>query len=138
MKTAIMVDYVRALKEQFGFEDFRPGQREVIEALCGKGAALAVFPTGAGKSLCYELPALLQDGITLVVSPLIALMKNQIDFLRSRGIAAARLDSSIAPEEMKTTTAEMRSGKLKLLFRAHVGSNLTNCVRRLCPHCVSM
>ena len=89
-----MVDDLDVLKERFGFSEFRPGQREVIEALSERGAALAVFPTGAGKSLCYELPAVMWDGVTLVVSPLIALMKNQIDFLRSRGIAAARMDSS--------------------------------------------
>ena len=75
-----MIDHLTILKERFKLGEFRPGQREVIEALCSRGAALAVFPTGGGKSLCYELPALELEGITLVVSPLIALMKNQIDF----------------------------------------------------------
>jgi len=78
-----MTDPLNILRERFGYSEFRPGQREVIEALRDRGAALAVFPTGAGKSLCYELPALMWEGITLVVSPLIALMKNQIDYLRS-------------------------------------------------------
>ena len=79
------------LRERFGFSSFRPGQREVLRSLAEHGAALAVFPTGGGKSLCYQLPALLLEGVTLVVSPLIALMKDQIDFLRParhRGRAA--------------------------------------------------
>ena len=87
------------LERYFGFGEFRPGQQQVIEALLSHKAALAVFPTGGGKSLCYQLPALALDGLTLVVSPLIALMKDQIDFLRSRGIAAARLDSSLSADE---------------------------------------
>src|SRR5581483_12323851 len=67
------------LRERFGFAEFRPGQREVLQALATHGAALGVFPTGAGKSLCYQLPALQMEGVTLVVSPLVALMKDQID-----------------------------------------------------------
>ena len=82
------------LAERFGFADFRPGQQQVIDALLAGRSALAVFPTGGGKSLCYQLPALLLDGVTVVVSPLIALMKDQIDFLarqrHRRG--AARLE----------------------------------------------
>jgi ATP-dependent DNA helicase RecQ len=77
-----------------------------------------VFPTGGGKSLCYELPALMWDGITLVVSPLIALMKNQIDFLTSRGISAARMDSSLTQEETKAANESLNSGELKLLYVA--------------------
>jgi ATP-dependent DNA helicase RecQ len=107
-----------ALKQQFGFDEFRPGQKEVIDALATRGAALAVFPTGGGKSLCYELPALMWDGITLVVSPLIALMKNQIDFLKTRGISAARMDSSLSEEEAKSGNEQLRSGNLKLLYVA--------------------
>jgi ATP-dependent DNA helicase RecQ len=115
---AIMTDHLQILKDRFGYSEFRPGQREVIEALCDRGAALAVFPTGGGKSLCYELPALMWDGITLVVSPLIALMKNQIDYLRSHGIPAARMDSSLTQEEAKEANEQLRSGKLKLLYVA--------------------
>src|SRR4051794_31272067 len=76
---------VDVLAERFGFETFRPGQEQVVEALLAGRSALAVFPTGAGKSLCYQLPALLLEGMTIVVSPLIALMKDQIDFLTRRG-----------------------------------------------------
>ena len=70
------------LAARFGFHSFRPGQERVIEALLAGRSALAVFPTGAGKSLCYQLPALMLEGVTVVVSPLIALMKDQIDFLQ--------------------------------------------------------
>src|SRR6266850_3559392 len=114
----VMTEHLKILKERFGHSEFRPGQREVIEALCERGAALAVFPTGGGKSLCYELPALMWDGITLVVSPLIALMKNQIDYLRSHGIPAARMDSSLTEEEAKSAGEQLQSGKLKLLYVA--------------------
>jgi ATP-dependent DNA helicase RecQ len=106
------------LRERFGLAEFRAGQREVIEALERDGAALAVFPTGGGKSLCYQLPALLWPGVTLVVSPLIALMKDQIDALQARGIAAARLDSSLGPEELRRVNEQLRSGELKLLYVA--------------------
>ena len=83
------------LREKFGFNSFRPGQETVIRQLLAGNSALAVFPTGAGKSLCFQLSALQLDGLTLVVSPLIALMKDQIDFLQRRGLPAARLDSTV-------------------------------------------
>ena len=106
------------LQAHFGFSEFRPGQERVMEALHIHKAALAVFPTGGGKSLCYQLPALRYDGLTLVVSPLIALMKDQIDFLVRHGIAAARLDSSLTGEEVRDVTARMEAGTLKLLYVA--------------------
>ena len=106
------------LHTTFGLDAFRPGQREVIAALNTTGRALAVFPTGGGKSLCYQLPALLFDGVTVVVSPLIALMKDQIDVLQRRGIAAARLDSSLDADEVAHVAAQLRNGTLKLLYVA--------------------
>ena len=106
------------LQKYFGFSEFRPGQERVIEALLTDGAALAVFPTGAGKSLCYQLPALMFEGVTVVVSPLIALMKDQIDFLRGRGIAAARLDSTLGASEARDIYEQMEAGTLKLLYVA--------------------
>ena len=106
------------LHAPFGFSEFRPGQRPVIEALLAGKPALAVFPTGGGKSLCYQLPALALEGVTLVVSPLIALMKDQIDFLCSRGIEAARLDSSLSLAEACEVTDRLRAGLLKLLYVA--------------------
>src|SRR6187551_854337 len=87
------------LRSVFGFPAFRDGQEAVVSRLLAGQSVLAIFPTGGGKSLCYQLPALLLPGVTLVVSPLIALMKDQIDFLVSKGVAAARLDSSVPFEE---------------------------------------
>ena len=106
------------LLQYFGFSQFRPGQRQVVDTLLAGRSALAVFPTGGGKSLCYQLPALCFEGVTLVVSPLIALMKDQIDFLTQRGIAAARLDSSIGLEEVRRIGDGLSDGTLKLLYVA--------------------
>ena len=106
------------LRRQFGFDDFRPGQAEVLQKLLAGRSAAAVFPTGGGKSLCYQLPAVLLPGLTLVVSPLIALMKDQIDALRRRGIAAARLDSTLTAEEVAEVMQGVRAGRLKLLYVA--------------------
>jgi len=104
--------------EVFGLAEFRPGQEAVIEGLLAGRSMLAVFPTGGGKSLCYQLPALLLDGLTLVVSPLIALMKDQVDALRARGIAAARLDSTLGENEAAGVIADVAEGRLKLLYVA--------------------
>ena len=106
------------LADRFGFASFRPGQQRVVEALLAGRSALAVFPTGAGKSLCYQLPALLLDGVTVVVSPLIALMKDQIDFLARQGVEAARLDSSLGAAEARDVSARLLAGRLKLLYVA--------------------
>jgi ATP-dependent DNA helicase RecQ len=114
----ITMNLQEQLKEKFGFDDFRPGQEAVINALDRYGAALAVFPTGAGKSICYQLPALTYEGVTLVVSPLIALMKDQIDFLRRHGVNAARLDSTLEPLEVRQINDDLFSGRLKLLYVA--------------------
>jgi len=111
-------DLQQALEQHFGFADFQPGQRAVIEHLMAARSAAAVFPTGGGKSLCYQLPALLLPGVTVVVSPLIALMKDQIDALARRGIAASRLDSSLDAAEVRTVMAKLRSGELRLLYVA--------------------
>ncbi len=106
------------LGQYFGFDRFKPGQCEVIEHLVGGRSAAAVFPTGGGKSLCYQLPALMLPGVTLVVSPLIALMKDQIDALAVRGIAAQRLDSTLTADEYRGVMAQVRAGGLRLLYVA--------------------
>ncbi len=113
-----MNDAYTVLREKFGFEAFRPGQEAVIGCLLAGRSAGAIFPTGSGKSLCYQLPSLLLPGLTLVVSPLLALMKDQIDALRRRGIEAERLDSSLAEEDYRRVTEDIRSGRVKLLFVA--------------------
>ncbi len=109
---------LQVLREQFGFDSFREGQEPVIHALLEGRPALAVFPTGGGKSLCYQLPALLLDGLTLVISPLIALMKDQVDSLKARGIEAARLDSTLGIEELAELDKRLESGSVKLLYIA--------------------
>jgi ATP-dependent DNA helicase RecQ len=114
----ITTDPQELLRQHFGFEDFRPGQEQVVAALLAGRSALAVFPTGGGKSLTYQLPALAFPGVTLVVSPLIALMKDQIDFLTARGISAARLDSSLSWEETRSIGDRLQDGTLKLLYVA--------------------
>ena len=104
------------LQRVFAFEDYREGQEAVITRLLDGKSVLSIFPTGAGKSLCYQLPALLLDGLTLVISPLIALMKDQIDFLVLHDVPAARLDSSLEREEVLQVYGDLNSGRLKLLY----------------------
>jgi len=107
-----------ALRHHFGHEDFRPGQEEVVRAALAGRDLLAVMPTGSGKSIGYQLPALLLDGPTLVVSPLIALMKDQVDELARKGIAAAALHSLASPAERRAAEAATRGGRLRLLYVA--------------------
>ena len=109
---------LHTLRTHFGFESFREGQEPVIRALLEGRSSLAIFPTGGGKSLCYQVPALLLDGLTLVVSPLIALMKDQVDALNAKGIAAARLDSTLDAEQVRDVYARLDAGSLKLLYIA--------------------
>ena len=104
------------LRKNFGFDELRSGQAEVVESLLEGRAALAIFPTGGGKSLCYQLPAVMLDGTALVVSPLLALMKDQVDGLVAKGVAAARLDSTLTAEEYAETIGKLKRGALKLLY----------------------
>ncbi len=106
------------LQQVFGFEGFLLGQEAVILAVLAGRSALAIFPTGQGKSLCYQLPALHLPGLTLVVSPLMALMKDQVDFLIGKGIAAARLDSSLDFKEVNAVYEKLQRNELKLLYVA--------------------
>ncbi|MCI5166165.1 MAG: ATP-dependent DNA helicase RecQ [Candidatus Electrothrix sp. GM3_4] len=106
------------LQQVFGFEAFLPGQDAAISAVLAGRSALAIFPTGQGKSLCYQLPALHLPGLTLVVSPLMALMKDQVDFLIGKGIAAARLDSSLDFNEVNAVYDRLQRNELKLLYVA--------------------
>ena len=107
---------VGVLGRVFGFRSFRPHQEEIIRALTAGRDILAVMPTGGGKSLCYQLPACLSDGVAVVVSPLIALMKDQVDAARAQGIAAATLNSAATDDERRTAMALLRSGRLRLLY----------------------
>ena len=104
------------LTRHFGFDRLRPGQEEVISRLLAGKNAAAIFPTGSGKSLCYQLPALALPHLTLVISPLITLMHDQLAFLRSKGIAAATLDSSLTAEESRRVMQQANDGQLKILM----------------------
>ncbi|MFM1663979.1 RecQ family ATP-dependent DNA helicase [Aeromonas salmonicida] len=104
------------LTRHFGFDQLRPGQEAVISRLLAGQSAAAIFPTGSGKSLCYQLPALALSHLTLVISPLIALMHDQLAFLHSKGIAAATLDSSQTPEESRRVMQQVSDGQLKILM----------------------
>ncbi|MCK8046605.1 DNA helicase RecQ [Shewanella sp. 1CM18E] len=104
------------LQSVFGYRTFREGQREVIEQICAGQDCLVIMPTGGGKSLCYQLPALVLPGLTVVVSPLISLMKDQVDSLIQTGVSAAYLNSSQPREESLQVLQKMRYGELKLLY----------------------
>ncbi|WP_367870654.1 DNA helicase RecQ [Luteolibacter sp. Populi] len=106
------------LKTHFGYDTFRPLQREIMEAALARRDVLAILPTGAGKSLCYQLPALAREGVTLVVSPLIALMKDQVDQLAATGVAATFLNSTLDPQEARERLDAIRSGGFKLVYLA--------------------
>src|SRR2546429_4561337 len=100
------------LRDVFSFATLREGQEPVLDRLLAGKSVLAIFPTGGGKSLCYQLPAMVLDGLTVVISPLIALMKDQLDFLKSRGVPAARLDSSLDAAAARKVYGDLRAGTL--------------------------
>jgi len=110
------MDLQKSLKKYFGFDQFRLGQQAVIEAVMAGHSSLAVFSTGSGKSLCFQLPALLLPGLTVVVSPLIALMKDQVDFLNEKGLGAARLDSTMTFSEIDQAVLAMKQGRVKIVY----------------------
>jgi ATP-dependent DNA helicase RecQ len=113
-----LADAITSLRKHFGFEDFREGQRDVIASILEGKDAVVVMPTGSGKSLCYQLPAMILDGVTLVVSPLIALMKDQVDALHARGLPATFINSSIPEPEQRARIESLRRGEHKLVYIA--------------------
>lgn len=104
------------LKYHFGFDAFRPGQLEAIEGVMSGQNVAAIFPTGSGKSLCYQLPAVLLPNLTVVVSPLLALMKDQLAFLQQKGISAASIDSTLTRDETQAVMQGIRSGSIRILM----------------------
>jgi len=106
------------LRDVFGFEAFRPGQQEIVDAVSNGENVLAIMPTGGGKSLCFQLPALMRDGVTVVISPLIALMRDQVRALQEAGVAAGALTSGNTPEETDAVFDALDAGTLKLLYMA--------------------
>ena len=113
-----LADALLSLQKHFGFDDFREGQREVVASILEGKDAVVVMPTGSGKSLCYQLPAMIRDGVTLVVSPLIALMKDQVDGLRARGLPATFINSSIPEPEQRARIESLRRREQKLVYIA--------------------
>jgi ATP-dependent DNA helicase RecQ len=141
-------DKLSILKTRFGYADFRPGQAEVIDAILGGKDVLAVMPTGAGKSLCYQIPALILEGLTVVVSPLISLMRDQVSALRDAEIPAAFLNSSLSPGEYADTLSRASGGDYRILYIAPERlrrEDMRNLAEALCislvvideAHCVS-
>ncbi len=143
-----MFDAAPMLRDVFGFDKFRPGQEQIIDAVTAGENVLAIMPTGGGKSLCFQLPALMRDGVTVVISPLIALMRDQVRALQEAGVAAGALTSGNTAEETDAVWDALEDGRLKLLYmapeRLAVGSAL-NTLRRIGvsliavdeAHCVS-
>ncbi|WP_417256300.1 DNA helicase RecQ [Celeribacter halophilus] len=113
-----MMDTQGLLSSVFGFDGFRPGQEEIVEAVAAGRDVLAIMPTGGGKSLCFQLPALMRDGLTVVISPLIALMRDQVQGLQAAGVAAGALTSGNTEEENDAVFAALTAGALKLLYMA--------------------
>jgi ATP-dependent DNA helicase RecQ len=111
-------DPLIVLRDVFGFDDFRPGQREVVDAVLAGRDCIAVMPTGAGKSLTFQLPARIMDGTVLVLSPLISLMKDQVDALRSLGFRAAEINSSLDFDERQRRLSALRRGEFELVYLA--------------------
>ena len=107
-----------ALKRYFGYDSFRPGQEEIVSALLAGRDALAIMPTGAGKSLCYQVPALLLPGLTLVISPLISLMQDQVKGLNAAGIHAAFINSSLTETQIARALDLAAEGSYKLVYVA--------------------
>jgi len=112
------VSGTKLLSDVFGFSDFRPGQKEIVDAVVRGENTLAIMPTGGGKSLCFQLPALMRDGVTLVISPLIALMRDQVRGLTEAGVPAGALTSGNTPEETEAVWRQLQDGTLKLLYMA--------------------
>jgi len=108
----------QTLRAVFGFESFRPNQEDIVRAILAKRDVFAVMPTGGGKSLCYQLPAVMLPGTAVVISPLISLMKDQVDAANENGIAAEFLNSSLGAQEMSDVIRMLRSDQIKLLYIA--------------------
>src|ERR1700757_735577 len=112
------MDLPRTLKKHFGYDKFRPLQEEIIRDTLAGRDVFALLPTGGGKSLCFQLPALARPGLTLVVSPLIALMKDQVDALQASGVAATFLNSSLQSDESRSRLRGLHQGRYCLLYVA--------------------
>ena len=118
MNRTDMYNIQQTLQQYFGYNSFRHNQEEIIENVLAKKDSIVLMPTGGGKSLCYQIPALVLEGVTIVVSPLIALMKDQVDALKLNGVAAAFLNSSQSSSEQSSIIQQLKNNRLKLLYVA--------------------
>lgn len=109
---------LKVLNKYYGYDNFRGDQNKVIESILNGRDTMAIMPTGGGKSLCYQIPALLFKGITIVISPLISLMKDQVDSIKTLGIRAAYINSSIAQDEILNICSSLKNGGVKILYVA--------------------
>ena len=116
--SVLNVQPIDILKASYGYQSFRPGQREIISGVMEGRDVLAVMPTGAGKSLCFQIPALLFDGISLVVSPLISLMRDQVAAMKQIGIPAAFINSSLTPTQTEKAISLAKNGRYKMIYIA--------------------
>lgn len=115
----MMLNKARQILQKFyGYEDFRPGQKKVVESLLNRNDTVAIMPTGAGKSICFQIPALLFEGVTLVISPLISLMKDQVDSLSQLGIAAVYINSSVSKAQLYKDLQDISAGFYKIIYIA--------------------
>ncbi len=121
------------LKKHFGYDTFRPGQEGIIDEICNGRDALGIMPTGGGKSLCYQIPALLLEGVSIVISPLIALMKDQVDGLNENGIPATFLNSTLSTEEARERQQDIIDGAYRIVYVAPERL-LTDSFYTLCKH----
>jgi ATP-dependent DNA helicase RecQ len=139
MTTRPAIDDARAaLKTHFGYPDFRPGQARAVSAVLEGRDTLVILPTGGGKSICYQVPALLLPGLTVVVSPLISLMKDQVDALTARGLPAAFVNSTLSSGEVSDRLARAQRGELKLLYVAPERFDFANTAERIAKMGVSL
>ena len=113
-----MTSLIKLLEDKFGYDSFRTGQEELIQGILSGQDCLGIMPTGGGKSVCYQLPALVLEGLTLVVSPLISLMKDQVDALNEIGIPATYINSTLTYREIKARLGQAARGEVKLLYVA--------------------
>src|SRR3990167_10250462 len=146
--TASLDEAREILRRTFGHAEFRGRQADVITEILAGRSALAVLPTGGGKSVCYQIPAMLRSGLGLVVSPLIALMTDQVEALKQQGVAAARLDSGVSMDDRSAIWRQARAGELDLLYVSPEGLAQPHLIDRLrdlplsliaidAAHCVS-
>ena len=126
------------LKEIFGYDSFRPGQGELVDAILAGRDVVGIMPTGAGKSICYQVPALCMNGITLVISPLISLMKDQVESLVQAGVAAAYLNSSLTPGQQRTVLLRAAEGRYKIIYVAPERLNTDSFLRWACSAPIDM